>query len=491
MSLFGLRSEVPLAALDRTMGRVEFDPAGHVTDANAIFLDLVGYTLAEVRGRHHSLFVPEAERTGPGYAAFWDRLRAGQPEVREFARLTKDGRIVWIKGAYTPVLDRNGKAVKIVKIVTDVTAERARNAMDAGQIAAINRSQAVIHFALNGTITDANANFLATMGYTLDEVRGCHHRMFMPSADAASPEYQAFWAALAAGQYQAGEFRRIGKEGRTVWIFGAYNPILDAEGKPCAVVKFATDVTQQVEDRHRRAESQRGIDGDIAAIRDSMSRVVRQADETAEASNQTARNVQAVAAGSEEFSASIEELSRHALGAKTSVDQVVIRAEEAGAIVVGLTGAADRIGAAVNLIRSIADQTNLLALNATIEAARAGAAGKGFAVVAAEVKALAEQTARATGEIGSQIAAVQTETAKAVSAIDGIGVTIEQLSAITLSVSSAVTEQAAVTRDLTENMQSAAHSVDMARAAMADIATSAAQVDRSVRQVSEAARALA
>ncbi|MCJ2067006.1 PAS domain-containing methyl-accepting chemotaxis protein [Methylobacterium sp. J-088] len=491
MALFGLRSEVPLAALDRTMGRVEFDPAGHVTDANAIFLDLVGYTLAEVRGRHHSLFVPEAERTGPGYAAFWDRLRAGQPEVREFARLTKDGRIVWIKGAYTPVLDRNGKAVKIVKIVTDVTAERARNAMDAGQIAAINRSQAVIHFALDGTITDANANFLATMGYTLDEVRGCHHRMFMPSADAASPEYQAFWAALAAGQYQAGEFRRIGKEGRTVWIFGAYNPILDAEGKPCAVVKFATDVTQQVEDRHRRAESQRGIDGDIAAIRDSMSRVVRQADETAEASNQTARNVQAVAAGSEEFSASIEELSRHALGAKTSVDQVVIRAEEAGAIVVGLTGAADRIGAAVNLIRSIADQTNLLALNATIEAARAGAAGKGFAVVAAEVKALAEQTARATGEIGSQIAAVQTETAKAVSAIDGIGMTIEQLSAITLSVSSAVTEQAAVTRDLTENMQSAAHSVDMARAAMADIATSAAQVDRSVRQVSEAARALA
>ncbi|WP_276592380.1 MULTISPECIES: PAS domain-containing methyl-accepting chemotaxis protein [unclassified Methylobacterium] len=491
MAMFGSRSEMPLAALDRTMGRVEFDLAGHVTDANAIFLDVIGYSLAEVRGRHHSLFVSEAERTGPGYAAFWDRLRADQPEVREFARLTKDGRIVWIKGAYTPVLDRNGKTVKVVKIATDVTAERARNAMDAGQIAAINRSQAVIHFAINGTITDANANFLATMGYTLDEVRGRHHRMFMPTADAASADYQAFWAALAAGQYQAGEFRRIGKEGRTVWIFGAYNPILDADGKPCAVVKFATDVTQQVEDRHRRAEGQRAIDGDIAAIRDSMSRVVRQADETAEASNQTARNVQAVAAGSEEFSASIEELSRHALGAKTSVDQVVIRAEEAGAIVVGLTGAADRIGAAVNLIRSIADQTNLLALNATIEAARAGAAGKGFAVVAAEVKALAEQTARATGEIGSQIAAVQAETAKAVSAIDGIGVTIEQLSAITLSVSSAVTEQAAVTRDLTENMQSAAHSVDTARAAMADIAASAAQVDRSVRQVSEAARALA
>jgi len=473
------------------MGRIEFDLAGHILDANAIFLDLVGYTLAEVRGRHHSLFVPESERETPDYATFWDRLRAGQPQVREFARLTKDGRIVWVKGSYNPILDRSGKATKVVKIATDVTEERARNALYAGQIAAINRSQAMICFTLDGTITDANANFLSTMGYTLDEIRGHHHRMFMSPADAASPDYAAFWAALTAGQYQAGEFQRIGKGGRVVWIFGAYNPILDAAGKPCAVVKFATDVTRQVEDRQRRAAGQRAIDGDIAAIRDSMSRVVRQADETAEASNQTARNVQAVAAGSEEFAASIEELSRHALGAKASVDQVVTRAEEAGAIVVGLTGAADRIGAAVNLIRSIADQTNLLALNATIEAARAGAAGKGFAVVAAEVKALAEQTARATGEIGSQIAAVQMETAKAVSAIDGIGSTIEQLSAITLSVSSAVTEQAAVTRDLTENMQSAAHSVDTARAAMADIAASATQIDESVRKVSEAARALA
>ncbi|WP_342107227.1 PAS domain-containing methyl-accepting chemotaxis protein [Methylobacterium sp. SI9] len=491
MALFGFGSDVPVTALDRTMGRAEFDLAGQVTDANAIFLDLLGYSLAEVRGRHHSLFVPEAERASPEYGAFWDRLRAGQPEVREFARQTKDGRIVWIKGSYNPILDRNGKATKVVKIATDVTEERARNALYAGQIAALNRSQAVICFDLDGTITDANANFLSTLGYTLEEVRGRHHRMFMSPADAAGAEYAAFWADLKAGQYQAGEFRRVGKDGRTVWIFGAYNPILDAEGKPCAVVKFATDVTRQVEDRQRRAEGQRAIDGDIAAIRDAMSRVVQQADETAEASNQTARNVQAVAAGSEEFSASIEELSRHALGAKTSVDQVVIRAEEAGAIVVGLTGAADRIGAAVNLIRSIADQTNLLALNATIEAARAGAAGKGFAVVAAEVKALAEQTARATGEIGSQIAAVQAETAKAVSAIDGIGTTIEQLSAITLSVSSAVTEQAAVTRDLTENMQSAAYSVDTARAAMADIAASAARVDESVRKVSEAARALA
>jgi methyl-accepting chemotaxis protein len=491
MAMFGSRGDALLAAIDGTMARVEFDLDGRITDANALFLELVGYTLAEVRGRHHSLFVPEAERASAEYAAFWDRLRAGRHEARAFARVAKSGRTVWIQGSYNPILDRHGKPTRVVKLATDITEERARNALHAGQIAALDRSQAVICFTLDGTITDANANFLATMGYTLEEVRGRHHRMFMPASEAAGAEYAAFWDALGKGQYQAGEFRRLGKGGRTVWIFGAYNPILDADGKPCAVVKFATDVTRQVEDRQRRADGQRAIEADIAAIRDSMSRVVQQTDETADASSRTARNVEAVAAGSEEFAASIEELSRHALQAKSSVDTVVTRAEEAGAIVVGLTGAADRIGAAVSLIRSIADQTNLLALNATIEAARAGSAGKGFAVVAAEVKALAEQTAKATGEIGTQISAVQAETARAVAAIDGIGATIEQLSAISLSVSSAVTEQAAVTRDMTENMQAAAHSVSAVHAAMADIASSAGHVDASVRKVAEAARALA
>jgi methyl-accepting chemotaxis protein len=491
MAMFDSRGDALMAAIDRTLGRVEFDLSGTITDANAVFLDLMGYTLAEVRGQPHSLFMPEADRRSPDYAAFWERLRAGHHEARQFARVAKSGRTVWIQASYSPVLDRRGKPVKIVKFATDITEERARTAMHAGQIAALNRSQAVICFTLDGTITDANANFLSTMGYTLDEVRGQHHRMFMPPAEAASADYAAFWRALGEGRNQAGEFRRIGKGGRAVWIFGAYNPILDAGGKPCAVVKFATDVTGQVEDRERRAEGQRAIDADIAAIRESMTRVVRQADDTSGVSIQTAHNVQAVAAGSEEFAASIEELSRHALLAKASVDKVVARAEEAGAIVVGLTGAADRIGAAVNLIRSIADQTNLLALNATIEAARAGSAGKGFAVVAAEVKALASQSARATEEIGTQIAAVQAETGRAVAAIDGIGATIEQLSEISLSVSSAVTEQAAVTRDMTENMQSAARSVEVVRAAMSEIAASANHVDASVRKVSEAARALA
>ena len=472
------------------MGRIEFDMEGRITDANALFLDTVGYTLDEVRGQHHRMLVPEPERSSPDYAAFWDRLRSDHHEVRQFLRIGKSGRVVWIEGSYNPVLDRRGVPVGVVKFATDITQRKLRDAQFEGQIAAINRSQAVIEFTLDGTITDANANFLATMGYTLDEVRGQHHRLFMPPTEAAGADYATFWQALREGRHQAGEFRRIGNGGREVWIFGAYNPVVDAQGKPYGVVKFATDVTQQVNDRRRRAEGQRAIDADIQAITETMTGVSRQAGQTAEAAVQTAYNVQAVAAGSEEFSASIEELSRHALQAKSAADSAVSRAEEAGAIVVGLTGAADRIGAAVTLIRSIADQTNLLALNATIEAARAGAAGRGFAVVAAEVKALAGQSAHATEEIGTQIAAVQTETARAVDAIEAIGVTIGQLSAISLSVSSAVTQQAAVTRDMTENMQSAAASVDVVRTAMAQIAEAANEVDGSVRKVASATRAL-
>ena len=192
--------------------------------------------------------------------------------------------------------DRRGRAVKVVKFASDITEQKLRAAASEGQIAAINRSQAVIHFTLDGTITDANANFLSTLGYTLDEIVGRHHSMFVTAEDRDSAAYRGFWKALAGGAFEAGEFKRVGIGGKDVWIHGSYNPIFDASGVPIAVVKFASDITQQVTERAGRTRAQQEIDADLGSIMQAMSDVSSQATTTADAAAQTSGNVQAVAA---------------------------------------------------------------------------------------------------------------------------------------------------------------------------------------------------
>ncbi len=154
---------------------------------------------------------------------------------------------MWIRATYNPILDAEGKPVKVVKFANDVTAEKRRNAEYASRVSAIDRSQAVIEFDLEGRILAANENFLRTVGYTLPEVIGRHHRMFVTPEYAASEEYREFWRQLLRGEFVSGRFHRIGKDGRDVWIQSSYNPILDQAGRPVKVIKYAYDVTEQVE----------------------------------------------------------------------------------------------------------------------------------------------------------------------------------------------------------------------------------------------------
>ncbi|KQT45560.1 histidine kinase [Methylobacterium sp. Leaf456] len=232
-----------LEALHRSQAVITFALDGTIEEANANFLGLMGYRLDEVRGRHHRMFVAPEEAAAPAYAAFWEGLRQGAFQAAEYRRITKDGREVWIRATYNPVLDARGRPLRIVKFALDVTAERLASAESTGQLAAIDRSQAVIQFDLDGTIRHANANFLAALGYDLAEVQGRHHRLFVDPAEAESAEYRDFWQALARGEYRAGEFRRRAKDGRDVWIQASYNPILDLAGRPFKVVKYASDVT--------------------------------------------------------------------------------------------------------------------------------------------------------------------------------------------------------------------------------------------------------
>ena len=247
-----------ISAIGRSQAVIAFDVDGNIITANDNFLGAMGYTLGEIKGKHHSMFVEPSERASAGYQDFWARLKRGEFQAAEFKRIGKNGKEVWILATYNPITDEKGVPFKVVKYATDVTAQKLKAADLGGQIAAITKSQAVIEFRMDGTILDANPNFLTTLGYSLDEIRGRHHSMFVEPADRDSADYREFWAKLNRGEYQAAEYKRIGKGGREVWIQASYNPILDLNGKPFKVVKYATDTTVLAQAR-MRAERARAL----------------------------------------------------------------------------------------------------------------------------------------------------------------------------------------------------------------------------------------
>jgi methyl-accepting chemotaxis protein len=412
-----------LAALHKSQAVIEFNLDGTIVTANENFLGAMGYSLAEVAGQHHRMFVDPVEANGTAYREFWARLNRGEYQAGEFKRFGKGAKEIWILASYNPILDETGKPFKVVKFATDVTQQKLKNADLEGQITAIGKSQAVIEFNMDGTIVRANDNFLKTLGYSLSEVQGKHHRMFVELAERDSRAYEQFWVALNRGEYQAGEFKRVGNGGKEVWIQASYNPILDLNGKPYKVVKYASDITQQAMIR-MRAERARSL-------------------------------IESVAAGSEEMSASIQEISQTMVNSRKKASEAVQQVESADLQAQRLTSAAQSMEGITELISNITGQINLLALNATIESARAGEAGRGFAVVASEVKGLANQAKGATDKISAEIASLTEISRDVVGALNAIKGAIEHVNEFVTNTAAAVEEQSAVTGDMSSNMQKA------------------------------------
>jgi len=373
----------------------------------------------------------------------------------------------------TAIRDTNGTYVGNSLEWKDVTAERAQAAKDAdfrGQIAAISKGQAVIEFKLDGTIVTANDNFLRALNYSLDEIQGRHHSMFVEDNYKNSQDYREFWAKLNRGEFVGGEFKRVGKGGKEIWIQATYNPIMDLNGKPCKVIKYASDITAQVKARQEMARILELVNLNATTLGSSAEELTAvstqmasnaeetsaQANVVSAASEQVSKNVQTVATGVEEMNAAIREIAKNASDSARVSQKAVADAQTANATISKLGESSAEIGKVIKVITSIAEQTNLLALNATIEAARAGEAGKGFAVVANEVKELAKETAKATEDISRKIEAIQADTTGAVLSIKQIGEVISQINDISNTIASAVEEQTATATEMSRNVAEAA-----------------------------------
>ena len=232
-------------AINKSQGTIEFGMDGTILTANDNFLSVLGYTLEEVKGKHHRIFCEESYANSPEYKKFWEKLNRGEFDSGEYKRIGKNGKEAYIQASYNPIFDLNGKPIKILKIATDITKQKLMNAGFEGKINAIDKSQGTIEFGMDGTILTANDNFLSVLGYTLEEVKGKHHRIFCEESYANSPEYKKFWEKLNRGEFDSGEYKRIGKNGEETYIQASYNPIFDLNGKPMKILKIATDITEQ------------------------------------------------------------------------------------------------------------------------------------------------------------------------------------------------------------------------------------------------------
>ena len=358
-------SKSVLSAIYNHVAYIEFTPEGKVLDANDLFLDTVGYKREEVIGKHHRMFCDSDYAKSSEYSQFWQALQGANSTSGTFMRFNANGEKLWLEATYFPV-EVNGVVTKVIKIASDITKNYVQRKSQEALTEALDKALATIEFNPDGTIIKANQNFLSTVGYSLAEIVGKHHKMFC--TDSFYQNNPRFWEELSDGQFKSGKFKRITSDGSQIWLEATYNPILDNKGKVIKIVKFASNITDRIKDN------------------EAVSEAAQIAYESAVSSAQTAKT------GSDILHDAI-----------ANSDAIVSQVLKSVDLIKNLNEQSAVIGSIVSTISSIADQTNLLALNAAIEAARAGEYGRGFAVVADEVRQLAASTSSSTNEIATVV----------------------------------------------------------------------------------------
>jgi methyl-accepting chemotaxis protein len=495
---FGGDAKRVLEALDRFLAIVEFEPTGKIIAANENFCRVFGYEPAELKGQHHSLFVDPESAKSPEYKEFWAKLGRGESDAREYRRIGKGGKDVWIWAASIPVVSKSGTVLKVVEVVTDITASKLRAMENVGKVEAISRAQSVIEYSPDGTVLEVNENFVKSSGYSREKALGMHHRRFVDPAFAQSSDYQEFWRRLNRGEHIEEELKRVGEGGKEVWIEASYNPIFDLDGRVVKVVNFMTDVTGRVGavkkigaglsrlaegDLEQRIEepfipaleplrvdfnaslealenSMSAIAANTQAIRTETSEISTAADDLSRRTEQQASSLEETAAALEEITATVKKTAEGAKHARDVVSTAKVDADKSGEVVreamaamTGIEKSSKQISQIIGVIDEIAFQTNLLALNAGVEAARAGDAGRGFAVVASEVRALAQRSAEAAKEIKGLISTSTTQVDQGVLLVTQTGDALGRIVAQVVEINRIIADIAASAQEQATGLQ--------------------------------------
>jgi methyl-accepting chemotaxis protein len=479
---------------------VELGPDGRILSSNSKFSQLCGQDAALVGTSFEQLIYPETpERKGFGF--FWQDALAGKFSLLEFRLAHAAGSLaagsdpasadpVWLVARFY-VLRRGEQASRIIVVLSDVSAAHNTRARTTSQIEAMRRSMAVVEFSRDGALRQANDIFAGLMGFEVNELIGRSLQHLSVEKEVTAGWQQACEAAMARNAFYNNEICLRRRDGGELWLNASFNPLVDTVGSVSGMVVYAIDITEAKQRRLKRMDMHARVDVEVHELVRSIEETSREAEQAASAAGVTSTNVQAVAAGASQLAASVNEISDQVSRAQEVSTSAVHQSQTAINAVEALSAAAQQIAAVVDLIASITSQTNLLALNATIEAARAGDAGKGFAVVAGEVKTLAGQTAKATGDIAANVQAVQRSSEEVRTAITAMAATIGDINMISAGISAAIEEQSGLSADMSHNMHEAAVGVSQISAAMENVARLTQSATASAQEVSNASAAAA